>query len=907
MAQAVRDGHRRRLLAGCALVAVTCAPGFTCAQVTLAGAAQVSAGGQAPIVTQTGGVTDITLGAPRTILNWSSFNLASDQAAVFRFGDRSWVVLNRVSGQAVINGAIEALAGGQRGAGNVWFQAPGGVVFGPDARVNVGGLLATSGAVAAAGFLDPSNRSFAVTGAGAGQVQVRSGAELKSSGAVVLAAGSVTTDAGGAVLGGSGSSVLYGAANDFTVRFTTQAGDFDLVDFVVPPGGGSASTVPLNLRGATAAGNVFLALVSRADVAAAVISAPGVIAAQSASTDRGDVVLSAGVDIVNRQPGTTRTNVATETTATFGVLGAQRDLLGGFGQPTAITVTQLAAGRDLGLSAASLEAGTVHAGRFLTIDAARNLTLRSGGSAGATASLRTGGALAIGSGGFNTLGRLQLDVGAVTAGQVSAGRSLVVNASGAGPNGAPAVSIGSALAGDDIVITTTGASGGLVLGSAFLTGMGADDAPTGRTLSLTTRGASADISFGGLTGTPLAGVGSLVISAGRDATVTAPGLLTLTNGQAGRTFTIRAGNLDLAGPLTATNVRIEALVGTLTLGGATATGASATSAAAAPEGLRITDAEFQRISVTGEAGFYAGSPVSAPRGDFTVLDLAVDPGRVHSLFIGAGGENDVLVTGRVAPGVDGGIVTIGEAMVGAPFRPGRILVTGSIGIARGSQISGYQDVRTFNQVNLNAGRDVILGSPRFVALVAATPPGEIDLNRNLPAGVAPTADEQDRVFVAAGGMSLSASQRIVQQNTGTVAKPNGILITAGAAVDGARLNVTAAQVVDVFGALRDRGGGFRDLSAAAQVSGRATPGVRINGCQAAEGGCSMQASLQKAIQARDLQDVKDPGAAAADPTTGLPPTPPVVSVAQPDPEAIVADPVQLGTGSSEIWRQQRRR
>jgi hypothetical protein len=345
----------------------------------------------------------------------------------------------------------------------------------------------------------------------------------------------------------------------------------------------------------------------------------------------------------------------------------------------------------------------------------------------------------------------------------------------------------------------------------------------------------------------------------------------------------------------------------LTLGGPTAASASATGAVTAGEGLRITDAEFQRISVTGEAGLYAGSPVAAARGDFTVLDLAVDPSRIHSLFIGAGGENDVLVTGRVAPGVDGGIVTIGEAMVGAPFRPGRILVTGSIGAARGSQVSGYQDIRAFDQVNLNAGRDVILGSPRFVALVADTPPGEIDVNRNLPAGVAPTADEQDWVFVTAGAMSLSASERIVQQNTGTMAQPNGILITSGAVVEGARLNVTAAQVVDVFGALRDGNGRSRDLSAVAQVSGRATSGVRINGCQAAEGGCSMQASPQKAIQARDVQDVKDPGDAGGDPTAGLPPEPPVVSLAQPDAEEIVADPVQLGTGSSEIWRRQRQR
>ena len=100
------------------------------------------------------------------------------------------------------------------------------------------------------------------------------------------------------------------------------------------------------------------------------------------------------------------------------------------------------------------------------------------------------------------------------------------------------------------------------------------------------------------------------------------------------------------------------------------------------------------------------------------------------------------------------------------------------------------------EVNLNALRDVILGSPRFVSLVAATAPGDIDISGNRPTGVSPTADERDRIFLTSGSLSLSASERIVQQNTGTRGLPNGILITSQI-LSARALSVTPARVVAI--------------------------------------------------------------------------------------------------------------
>ncbi len=897
-----RSVTRGRLLAGCAFSLFTVTPLATHAQLISGASAVTGPGGQAPVIATSGTVTDITLGSARTILNWSSFGLGADQTAVYRFQDPSWIVLNRVTGPAVIDGRIEAMVGGQSNSGNVWFASPGGVIFGPNARVNVGGLLATTGTVAQAQFLDSTNLAFGFAGANAGSIQIRSGAELKSgAGPLALISGTVTAEARSTVIGGN---VLYGAANDFTVRFAPQPGGLDLLDFIVPAGGGTISTTPLSLLGDTVGRSVILAVVNRADVLNAVINATGLIAAQSARSDGGDIILSAGVDIVNRQPGTVRTNAVTETQFNLGIVSAQRDLIAGFGSPTTVRIEQMSAGRDLAVAAASLDAGTLNAGRTLIVDAGRDITLRTGASAGGSAMFRSNGTVTVGPNGVSTVGRLQMDVGSVSAARLSSGRSIVVNASGAGTATQPAVKLGTLLAEDDILITATNAVGSIVLDRATITGARADEAPFGRTLSLTARGAQGDVTYGTPPGgSAIDGATRVLFSAGRDVTANVSGLLTLTGGSAGRDFIIRAGDLDIAGPVTAVNLRIESLSGALRLGSSPLSAVlGAPVGADADPGMLISAADFQQISVTRELSFYAGSTVAPGRGDLTVLDLQVDVARVPQLLLAAGGANDIRVTGILAPITEGGVLTIGESDVRSPWRPGRILVTGAIGFSRGSPLTDYSDLRPFNEVNLNALRDIILGTQRFISLVQAVSPDDINISANRPLGVAPTDSERDRVFLTANSLTLSASDRIVQQNTGTSAAPNGVLITSRSSRVGA-LSVTPARVVDLFGAFRNGSGGFsRDFQPEIRSGGATTPTIRFNGCVVTDAGCSISAVTRRAQKLEDL-DLLDPS--LVDGLFSIPPEPPVLTFAGPEPDVFVTDPVTLGTGSDELWRRRK--
>jgi filamentous hemagglutinin family protein len=897
----VASAYRSSLLAGAAYAAALLAPDLASAQLAGDGSSpQFSGGGQAPTITTAGRTTDITLRATRTILGWSVFNVGASDTVIYRLPDRGAIVLNRITtGQAVIDGRIESLVGNQLNAGNVWFSAPGGVVFGPNARVDVGGLLATSANVSPADFLDASTFGIGFTDGGSGRVEVRSGAEIRAgSGALALVAGSVSTEAGAFITGGGNSTALFGAADDFTVRFTPQTGDLDLVDFVVPSGGGTGSSAPLTLLGQTAAGNVILAVVNRADVASAVINATGLIAANTAAVDNGDVVLVAGADVINRQPSSTRTNTTTETTANFGIVTARRDMLAGFAQPANIVANQLAGGRDVAVATGGLDVGVLAAGRLMAVDASRQIT-------------------ANGLGVINAGGRLQADVGSIHAGQLNSGASVVVNASGVGAGGAAAVRLTTVLAADDITIASTNAAGHIQLTQALITGVGPDTAPAGRRLTLTASGSGADVSFGGANGTAVQGATLVSFSAGRDVTANIAGAATI-QGSAGRDYLIRAVDLEIAGPLSAGNLRVEAASGSLTLGG------PGTSTATA---MRISDAEFQRITVTGTASFIAGAANGSARGNLVVDTLNVDPARVPRLFLGAGPSNDVLVNGVVAPTADGGTLTIGDAAPDGAFRPQRILVSGAIGAASGTPESGFSNVRAFDAVTLNARSDIILGSQRFISLVQSVPLEQVDVSQNMPSGVAPTPEEQGRVYLVADSASFSANTRIIQQNTGTATAQNGLIVQGdgSTATTNDGLTVSDADLVELFGVFRNSAGVVQmGLSASTgNLVLLQTGTVRFNGCALIGGTCAAATMMQSSMQAQTAQiaeyasgdseegpeseaeDDEESEEEGAGEGSGRFVDVPLLRPAPP--EGQDTDPVPTGTGSEELWRTQRQR
>ena len=281
------------------------------------GLPEVSAGGGLPTITSTTDTTNVKLNAPRTVLSWTSFNVKPGESVNFAFDAKTWIVLNKIIGlqPSKIEGMITGKVGSAFG-GNVWFSSQNSIIFGRTAQVDVGGLLVALGTPDTSAFLDPSKTLFSFSGSDAlptSKLMVLSGGRINGHGGLVAFTGpSIVTRANATVTSDDGGSVLYGAAKTFQVRLAPGAGGgFDLVDFIVADiSGGGEDTVALDLAGDTKANSVFVAAVSKSAIGSAIINLEGLITAQAAATDGGDIILSSGGGISARAPGPVITGAA---------------------------------------------------------------------------------------------------------------------------------------------------------------------------------------------------------------------------------------------------------------------------------------------------------------------------------------------------------------------------------------------------------------------------------------------------------------------------------------------------------------------------------------------------------------------------------------------------------------------
>jgi filamentous hemagglutinin family protein len=118
---------------------------------TLPTGGQVGAGKAS--IGHTGANMVIQQSTDRAAINWQSFNVGKDAKVQFVQPSASSVTLNRVLGNdpSQIFGQITA-------NGQVILSNPSGVFFGKDARVDVGGLIATTHGIGNADFMAGKNR-----------------------------------------------------------------------------------------------------------------------------------------------------------------------------------------------------------------------------------------------------------------------------------------------------------------------------------------------------------------------------------------------------------------------------------------------------------------------------------------------------------------------------------------------------------------------------------------------------------------------------------------------------------------------------------------------------------------------------------------------------------------------------
>ncbi len=177
--------------------------------------AQVSAG--AATLSQVGATLQVHQTTQRAAVNWQTFNVGSAAQVNFLQPDAGSVTLNRVhdANPSQIMGRINA-------PGQVFISNPQGVVFGPSASVNVGGLVATTHALSDADLM-AGKTNFTRNGSTAqvvneGQLSASLGGyvallapEVRNQGVIVARMGTVALAAGEAIeLQFNGKNTLAG-------------------------------------------------------------------------------------------------------------------------------------------------------------------------------------------------------------------------------------------------------------------------------------------------------------------------------------------------------------------------------------------------------------------------------------------------------------------------------------------------------------------------------------------------------------------------------------------------------------------------------------------------------------------------------------------------------------------------
>ena len=239
------------------------------------------ASGSVNIVT-TGNDMQINQTTDKAIINWQKFGVAPNESVTFSQPSRSSIALNRVTGTdpSALDGVLKA-------NGQVFIINPNGVLFGPTARVTVGGLLAST--------LDIDNHRFLASDYG----YTGKGGAVPAS---VVNAGTITAVDGGYIvmlsnrvqntgnIDAPSGQVLMGAGSQATLYLSKQS----LLGYRIDSG--SAGALVQNTKNIRADGGtvslVAKGLTGADQLASAAVNNSGIIEAKTLRGQPGAIVLS---------------------------------------------------------------------------------------------------------------------------------------------------------------------------------------------------------------------------------------------------------------------------------------------------------------------------------------------------------------------------------------------------------------------------------------------------------------------------------------------------------------------------------------------------------------------------------------------------------------------------------------
>lgn len=220
----------------------------------------------------------------RLAIDWSGFDIANDERVTFRQPDKDSVALNRVVGDAasVIDGTLS-------GNGHVYVINPNGVLFGKNASVDVGSLVASTARISDSdmtNFANADGITMAIPEDSSAKV-INAGTIRAEGGLVVLHAAEVENS--GTITNPEGTMALAAARN-----LSLSADTAGKINFTVD--GALAKAKALN-SGMLKADGGYLVMTARSagDVMSTVVNNTGTMEAKTLrQNEKGEILLDGG-------------------------------------------------------------------------------------------------------------------------------------------------------------------------------------------------------------------------------------------------------------------------------------------------------------------------------------------------------------------------------------------------------------------------------------------------------------------------------------------------------------------------------------------------------------------------------------------------------------------------------------
>ena len=220
----------------------------------------------------------------RLAIDWSGFDIANDERVTFRQPDKDSVALNRVVGDAasVIDGTLS-------GNGHVYVINPNGVLFGKNASVDVGSLVASTARISDSdmtNFANADGITMAIPEDSSAKV-INAGTIRAEGGLVVLHAAEVENS--GTITNPEGTTALAAARN-----LSLSADTAGKINFTVD--GALAKAKALN-SGVLKADGGYLVMTARSagDVMSTVVNNTGTMEAKTLrQNEKGEIFLDGG-------------------------------------------------------------------------------------------------------------------------------------------------------------------------------------------------------------------------------------------------------------------------------------------------------------------------------------------------------------------------------------------------------------------------------------------------------------------------------------------------------------------------------------------------------------------------------------------------------------------------------------